>query len=119
MIFDSPLSVLRLFLWRRSTGLEHLLQHLEPHPCLGLVLTDCQVVRQVRVAHQTGKCVPGKVASRLVSRSKVRLSPVLVSCPLKLGGVGMTCAHVLGLQMLHLREDVEPACAVCSRHFDK
>ena len=80
---------------------------------------DCQVVRQVRVAHQTGKCVPGKVASRLVSRSKVRLSPVLVSCPLKLGGVGMTCAHVLGLQMLHLREDVEPACAVCSRHFDK
>ena len=61
----------------------------------------------------------GKVASRLVSRSKVRLSPVLVSCPLKLGGVGLTCAHVLGLQMLHLREDVEPACAVCSRHFDK
>ena len=27
--------------------------------------------------------------------------------------------YILGLQMLHLREDVEPACAVCSRHFDK
>ena len=45
-------------------------------------------------------------------------SPVLMSCPLKLGGVSMACAHVLGLEMLHLGEDVEPACAVCSRHVD-
>ena len=58
-----------------------------------------------------------KVVTQIfVVTMSVRLSPVLVSCPLKLGGVGMTCAHVLGLQMLHLGEDVEPACTVCSRH---
>ena len=116
MIFDSPLSVLRLFLWRRSTGLEHLLQHLEPHPCLGLILTDCQVVRQVRVAHQTGKGVPGKEALILFCSLPESFPPVLMSCPLKLSGVSVACAHVLGLEMLHLGEDVEPACAVCSRH---
>ena len=42
-------------------------------------------------------------------------SPVLVSGPLELGGVGVPGAHVLGLQMLHLGEDVEPAGAVSSR----
>ena len=90
MIFDSPLSVLRLFLWRRSTGLEHLLQHLEPHPCLGLVLTDCQVVCQIRVAHQTGKCVPGKVAQKLVSPS-----PKFLTCADELPTQTWWCQHGL------------------------
>ena len=40
---------------------------------------------------------------------------MLVSGPLELGGVGVPGAHVLGLQMLHLGEDVEPAGAVSSR----
>ena len=43
---------------------------------------------------------------------------MLVSCPLKLGGISMTCAHVLGLQVFHLGEDVESASAVRSRHFE-
>ena len=90
MIFDSPLSVLRLFLWRRSTGLEHLLQHLEPHPCLGLVLTDCQVICQVCVAHQTGKCVPGKVAQKLVFPS-----PKFLTCADELPTQTWWCQHGL------------------------
>jgi hypothetical protein len=33
---------------------------------------------------------------------------MLMGGPLKLGGVRMACAHVLGLQMFHLRQDVVP-----------
>ena len=74
------------------------------------------MVGQVCVAHQTGKRVPGRVLLRL-GLPLNDFSPMLMSCPLKLGGVSMARAHVLGLQMLHLGEDVEPACAVCSRHI--
>ena len=74
------------------------------------------MVGQVCVAHQTGKCVPGRVLLMLGSPLK-SFSPVLMSCPLKLGGVSMAGAHVLGLQVLHLGEDVETACAVCSGHI--
>ena len=72
------------------------------------------MVGQVRVTHQAGKCVPRKLV--LISpKGPEHHSPVLVSGPLELGGVGVPGAHVLGLQMLHLGEDVEPAGAVSSR----
>ena len=61
---------------------------------------------------------PWKRGSHSVFLHLESFPPVLMSCPLKLGGVSVACAHVLGLEMLHLGEDVEPACAVCSRHFD-
>ena len=69
------------------------------------------------MAHQTGKCVPENGGAPEVDLFKPCLSPVLMCCPLKLGGVSMACAHVLGLQVLHLGEDVESARAVGSRHF--
>ena len=89
-------------LWRRSTWLQHLLQP-ELDPGFVLVLTDGQVVGQVGVAHQGGEGVPehGDHLDEAL--------PVLVDGPLKLGGVGVPRAHVLGLQVLHLGEDVEPA----------
>ena len=60
MILNGLISslVLVLLLWRRATGLQHLLQQVELDPRLALVLGDGQVVCQVVVAHQTCERIP-------------------------------------------------------------
>merc|ERR1719270_1724699 len=82
--------ILIFLLWRRSTWLQHLLEHVELDPGLALVLGDGEVVGEVLMTHQRGEGVP-----------------VLVNCPLELGGVCVTSALVFGLEMLHLRQNVE------------
>merc|ERR1719154_261551 len=83
--------VFRFLLWGRSTWLQHLFQKVELDPSLALILPNSQVVGQVIVSHQAGIGVP-----------------VLISCPFKLGGIRMSSAHILGLQMLHLGQNVIP-----------
>ena len=88
------LSVLRLLLRRRAARLEHLLHEVEPHPCLGLVLRDGEVVVEVKVSHVGGVGVA-----------------VLVGGPLELGRVCVARADVLGLEVLQLGVDVVPFAA--------
>ena len=83
--------ILVFLLWWRSTWLQHFLQHVELDPGLALVLGDGDVVGEVLVAQQGGEGVP-----------------VLVDGPLELAGVRVARPHVLGLEVLHLTEDIEP-----------
>ena len=64
------------------------------------------MIGQIRMAHQTGKCVPENGGAPEFDLFQFCLLPVLMCCPLKLGGVSMACAHVLGLQVLQLAVDV-------------
>ena len=82
--------ILIFLLWRRSTWLQHLLEHVELDPGLALFLGDGEVVGEVLVTHQRGEGVS-----------------VLVHRPLELGGVCVALALVLGLEMLHLGQNVE------------
>lgn len=86
------------FVRRRAAGLQHLLHQVESNPSLALVLGDGEVVEEVEMTHV----------------GAVRVS-VLVHQPFPLGGVGVTGADVLGLQMFQLTVDVVAVGHVCSR----
>lgn len=81
-----------LFLWlfgRRPRRLQHLLHDVEPDASLRLVLGNRVVAEDVVMAQVAGQRVA-----------------VLVGQPLVFGGVRMTGADVLGLQMLQLAVNV-------------
>ena len=82
---------------RRTAWLQHLLHQIEADPRLALVLSDGEVVEQIKVSHVGAVGVP-----------------VLVHQPLPLAGVCVTRPDVLGLQMLQLTVDV---VAVGHCHF--
>ena len=92
----SLLSIIRL-VCRRPAGLQHLLHQVEADARLALVLSDGEVVEQVKVPHV----------------GAVRV-PVLVHQPLPFAGVCVTRPDVFGLQMLQLTVDV---VAVGHCHF--
>lgn len=69
--------------------MEHLLHQVEADTGFALVLSDGEVVEQVKMSHV----------------GAVRVS-VLVHQPFPLAGVGVPCADVLGLKMLQLAVDV-------------
>lgn len=82
------LGIVRFFCWW-STRLEHLLHQVEANPRLGLVLSDGEVVEQIKMSHV----------------GAVRV-PVLVYEPFPLTRVCVSCANVFGLEVLQLTVDV-------------
>ncbi len=81
--------VFLLLLCRRSTRLNHFLKQVELDSGFAFVFGQGKIVQQVEMA--------------TVGRVRVAM---LIGHPLKLGGVGMARADVLGLQVLELTVDV-------------
>lgn len=73
--------------------MKHLLHQVEADTRFALVLSDGEVVEQVKMSHV----------------GAVRVS-MLVDQPFPLAGVCVSCADVLGLKMLQLTVDVVSVC---------
>ena len=119
-------------LWRRATWVEHFLEHVELDTGARLIFSDCDVRQEIWMPDVAtkkikiiflinwdnlilikslkssqkwfGKHIEGK---NIVCKPCISVS-VSIHNPLPLGGVSVPSAHIFGLEMLHLRENIVP-----------